>query len=253
MSLSELIRPFFWKNYSKKLKAKLQSPKFIGSFSEKDAEDKGMRLVIGSDGSIKEDSMVSFYLLVDETDGVIADVKFQAFGPSALIGAAEALCTLMLRKNYDQISRITADLIDQSIQDKSSASAFPKECIVFLNQVISAIEQVPIFCAGIPFKSDYSDTPISFDLEKNIIENFKELSNDIKRKIIEEVIDKEVRPFVELDAGGVTVEGLNDLTVFISYAGTCTSCHAATGATLSAIEQILKAKVHPEVSVSVIL
>ncbi len=253
MSLNELIRPYLWKRYSKKLKEKLQNPKFVGFFSEEDAEDKGMRLVIGSDGSMKEGSMVSFYLLIDEEDGVISDVKFQAFGPSALIGASEALCALMLRKNYDQISRITADLIGQSIQDKSSTYAFPKECNIFLNQVISAIEQVPFACADIPFKSDYTDTPISFDLDKNIIENFKELSKDVKRKIIEEVIDKEVRPFIELDAGGVTVEDLNDLTVFISYAGTCTSCHAATGATLSAIQQILKAKVHPDVSVSVIL
>jgi len=252
MSLNELIQPYFWKNYSKKLKEKLQNPKFIGAFSKEDAEDKGMRLVIGSDGSIEEGSMVSFYLLIDEEDGVISDVKFQVFGPSALIGASEALCALMLRKNYDQISRITADLIDQSIQDKSSASAFPKECNIFLNQVISAIEQVPYACADIPFKSDYADTPISFDLDKNVIENFRELTKDVKRKIIEEVIDKEVRPFVELDAGGVTVEDLNDLTVFISYAGTCTSCHAATGATLNAIQQILKAKVHPDVSVSVI-
>jgi len=253
MSLNELIRPFFWKNYSKKLKTKLLNPKFIGSFSKKDAEDKYMRLVIGTDGAIKEGSMVSFYLLVDETDGVISDAKFQAFGPSALIGAAEGLCSLMLRKNYDQISRITADLIDQSLQDKSSFTSFPKECFIFLNQVISAIEQVAFSCADIPFKSDYTDTPISFDLEKNIIENFKELSKEAKRKIIYEIIDKEVRPFVELDAGGVTVEDLHDLTVFISYAGACTSCHAATGATLNAIQQILKARVHPDISVSVIL
>ena len=253
MSSNELIRPFFWQNYSKKLKTKLQNPKFIGAFSENDAKDKRMRLIIGSDGAIEEGSKIIFYLLVDETDGVISDVKFQAFGPTALIGAAEALCALMLRKNYDQISRITADLIDQSLQDKSSISAFPSECTIFLNQVISAIEQVPFACADIPFKSDYTDTPISFDLEKNIIENFKELPTETKRKIIEEIIDKEVRPFVELDAGGVTVESLHDLTVFISYAGTCTSCHSATGATLNAIQQILKAKVHPEITVSVIL
>jgi NifU-like protein len=253
MSLNELIQPFYWQKYGKKVTNKLKNLNFIGFFSAKVAEMKNMRLVTASDGSIEESSMIKFYLLVDETDGVIADIKFQAFGPTTLICFAESFCALVLRKNYDQVSRITADLIEQSLQDKSTVKVFINDSIVYLNQVINTIDQIVHGCLDIPFKSEYINTPISLDFEENIIENFKTLANDVKQKIIEDVLDEEIRPFVELDAGGVVIKEINGLNIFISYEGNCTSCHAATGATLNAIQKILKAKIHPDINVSAVL
>ena len=65
------------------------------------------------------------------------------------------------------------------------------------------------------------------------------------------ILDKDVRPYTELDAGGVELLNLiEDKEVIIAYQGTCTSCHSATGATLSYIQQVLKAKVHPDIFVT---
>ncbi len=206
-----------------------------------------MRYVTGREGKL------CFYWLVDESDGVIADAKFQVFGPVGLIGAAEVASELVLRKNYDQASRISADLIDQHVRDRKDTPAFPKECNPYLNQVLSAIDRAVQQCLDIPFAASYDVTPIERDFGEipGGIPGWEGFSHQQKMKIIEEVIEKEIRPYIELDAGGVEIISLNDeREVVISYQGSCTTCHSSTGSTLSAIQQILKARVHPSLLVT---
>lgn len=242
MSLSELIRPHFWDLFSKKLREKLDRLHYIGSFTREDAEQRNMRLVIGKEG------LLVFYWLVDESDGIIADVKFQAYGPIALIAAAEIACELVLRKNYDQASRISADLLDQHVRDRKDFPAFPKQAYSALNQAISAIDQAAQQCFDIPYTADYDATPIEYDFQEipGGISGWDDFSSAQKLKIIEEVIDKEIRPYIELDAGGVKViEFKEEKEIVISYEGACVTCHSSSGSTLSAIQQILRARVHP--------
>jgi NifU-like protein len=245
-----MIRSSYWEQFSKKLREKLDRLRYVGHFDLKDAEDRGMRLVTGKE----ENSMglkVCFYWLVDEADGVIADAKFQAFGPIGLIGAAEVLSELALRKNYDQVSRISADLIDQHVRDKKDIPAFPKECFGFLNLILSAADRAVQKCEGIPFAATYNTTPIERDFGEipGGIPGWVDMSKEHRLAIIEEVIDKEIRPYVELDAGGVKVIDLDRQDVLIAYEGSCTSCHASTGSTLTAIQQILRARVYPALTV----
>ncbi len=206
-----------------------------------------MRLVIG------REKTVSFYWLVDESDGVIADAKFQAFGPPGLIGAAEVAMELVLRKNYDQASRLTCDLIDQHVRDRKEWPAFPKECDGHLNEILSAIDQAVHQCIDIPFAASFDMTPIESDFGEipGGIPGWDGFPHGQKVKMIEEVIDKEIRPYIELDAGGVQLVAFKETSeVVISYQGACTSCHSATGSTLSAIQKILRARVHPSLFVT---
>ncbi len=247
MNLSRLVQPHYWEQFSKKLKQKIDRLRYVGVFSEQEAIDKNMRRVEGRDGSVR------LSWLVDETDGVIADAKFQAYGPIGLIAAAEIASELVLRKNYNQASRISADLIDQHVRDRKDAPAFPKECHAYLNQVLAAIDQAVQQCLDIPFSDDYDTTPIEADFGEipGGIPGWEELSNQQKIRIIEEVVDKEIRPYVELDAGGVQVVSLQkDREVVIAYEGSCTSCHSSTGSTLNAIQRILRSRVHPSLFVT---
>ena len=232
---------------SRKLREKIGSFRYAGLFTQKEAEAKGMRLVIGQEKKLR------IYWLVDESDGVIADIKFQAFGPMALLSAAEVACELVLRKNYYQASRLSADLIDRHVRDKKEIPAFPPQCDSFLNQVISALDAAAEQCQGLPYVSDYDTTPIERDFEtiEGGIPDWEQFSLEKKKHFIEEVIEKEIRPYIELDAGGVQVLELKeDGEILISYQGSCTTCHSATGSTLSAIQQILKARLHPSLRVT---
>jgi NifU-like protein len=242
-----LIRPHYWELFSKKLREKIDRLRFVGYFTKELAEERGMRLI-----KAKEENFC-LYWLVDESDGIIADAKFQVLGPVGLIAVAEVVSELVLRKNYDQVSRISADLIDQHVRDRKDRSAFPKECDPYLNLALSAIDRAVQQCLDIPFAASYDITPIERDFGEipGGIPGWSELSYQQKIFMIEEVIDKEIRPYIELDAGGVKLVSFNDSgEVIISYEGSCTTCHSSTGSTLSAIQQILKSRVHPTLFVT---
>jgi len=253
MSRKDLIEPFTWGSYSKKLVLRIETPYSLGIFSLDDAKERGVHFAQGSQGSIDLANIVSFYWLVDMTDGVIIDARFQVFGDSVLLGFAETACELVIGKNYDQAKRISAHVIEQHVIDRGKDSAFSDTCFGHLNLVIDAIEEAANQCVELPLAPEYVAPPI-MGKEIEIVEGgypgWEELSLKQKLSVIDQVLEHDVRPYVEMDAGGVEVINLEgDSEVIISYSGTCTQCHSATGATLSYIQQILRAKVHPDLSV----
>lgn len=231
-----------WGLYSKKLSSKIENPRHGGFFTE---ETTGTRLVTAKQGDPEDGNSVCLYLLVDLTDGVIRDAKFQVFGQSALIGAAEAACEMLIGKNYDQSSRLTADLIDRHVRDKMDTPAFPEEAFTYLNLVLDAILDAAEGCRDIPLAETYASSPVELMNEKGDgYPGWNLLSREQKITVIEEVIATDIRPYIELDAGGVQILDLiDDRDLMIAYEGACTSCHSATGATLNAIQEILRAKV----------
>lgn len=254
MTLKSLTTSFPWARYSRKLASKITSPRNVGYFTKEESEERGMRLAEGIEGSIEEGNCIHFYWLVDKDDGIIVDVKFQVYGQSALIGAAEAACELLIGKNYDQARRITADLIDKYLQSRSGGeSAFPPETYPHLNLVLDAIEKAADTCTDIPFASTYVAPPMPNDLGevyKDGYPGWKTFTNEQKLSLIEQVLDRDIRPYIALDAGGVTVVALrNENELIISYQGSCTSCYSSVGATLAYIQKMIQAKVHPEIRV----
>jgi NifU-like protein len=232
--------------YTKKMREKIDRPRYAGFFTAREAEEKGMRLVTGRDG------MLCLYWLVDEADGVIADAKYQAFGPPALVAVGEIVSELALRKNYDQVSRFSSDLVDQHVREKKEILAFAPDDFSYLNQALSAIDRAVYQCLDIPFAATHDVTPIEqdFGAVPGGIPGWPEFSVEQKRQIIEEVMEKEIRPYIALDAGGVKILSLEeDRKVKIAYEGSCTTCHSSTGSTLNAIQSILRARVHPSLEV----
>ena len=178
-----------------------------------------MRLVVGKEASIELGDAVTLYVLIDESDGIIADAKFQAFGNPALIAAADAGCELLLRKNSNQASRLGADLIDKHLRDKSEKEAFPKSSDFCLNLVISAIDKAIEQCLDIPFNDGYIETPMAATLsQEGVYPDWAGLTTPQKISLIEEVIAVDIQPYVELDAGGVQVLNvINDKELLIAY------------------------------------
>ena len=253
MSLEHLTAPFPWALYSKKLVNKIENPRNAGIFTEEESEARGMRLAEGSDGRVEDGNCIRFYWLVDKDDGIIVDAKFQAFGQSALIGAADGACELLIGKNYDQAKRVSAELLDRHLRDKAEEQAFPKETYAHLNLVLGAIEQAAEKCTDIPFADTYVTPPVPSNIGEVVPGGYPGwLELPIKKKlaVIEEVLDRDVRPYIALDAGGIEVLNLlQDKEVIIAYSGSCTSCYSSIGTTLSYIQQVIRAKVHPSLVV----
>lgn len=253
MSIKKFVSPFPWSEYSKKLATRIETPYCMGSFTAEEAASRGTAFATGKQGSLESGNCVAFYWLVDLEDGVIIDSRFQAFGDSALIGAAEVACELLIGKNYDQAKRLSADLIDMHVREKGEKNAFPESTFGHINLVIDAIDAAVALCEWIPLALNYTAPPVighEIEVLDGGYPGFQELSLQQKLAVIEQVLDNDVRPYIELDAGGVEVLNLtNNKEVVIAYQGSCTSCHSATGATLSYIQQVLRAKVHPDLDV----
>ena len=253
MSLQTLIQPFPWVRYSKKLNTKIERPRCVGSLTKHQSEERGMRLAVGQDGAKEEGNFVRLYWLVDPEDGIIVDARFQVYGQSALIGAAEIACELVIGKNYDQARRISAELIDKQVRDRADVPAFPKETSPHLNLVLGAMDQAADQCMDIPLAANYVAPPAPLDIGE-VLEGgypgWENLSQGQKLTLLEEIIARDIRPYIELDAGGIQVIDLTtENEVLIAYQGSCTSCFSATGTTLSYIQQVLRAKVHPSLVV----
>ncbi len=240
MGLDLLKLSFPWSRYSKKLMAKIENPRCAGIFTQAEAEARDMRLAEGAAGDIALGNAVRLYWLVDRDDGLIVDAKFQVYGQSALIGAAEAVCELLVGKNYDQAKRISADLIDSQLRDRVGHSAFPNETYPHLNLVLEAIEIAAEQCTDLPLPNTYVAPPMPTELGE-VLEGgypgWEEMDIEKKLAVIEDVLNRDIRPYIALDAGGVRVLNLlNNCEVIIAYEGSCTSCYSSVGATLSFIQ-----------------
>lgn len=253
MPLAQLIDPFPWYKYSKKLAGRIENPRCVGSFDKASSDERGVRLVIGNGGDQDDGNAVRLHWLVDRDDGVIIDARFTAFGQSALIGAADIACELCVGKNYDQAKRLTIEHLDKLVRDRSEIPSFPPETHPHLQLVLEAIFEAAEQCTDLPLASSYIAPPVPSGLEIVQGEGYPgwmDLPLQKKIAVIEMVLDEDVRPYISLDAGGVNVINLVDNNkVVITYSGTCTSCYASVGTTLSYIQQVLRAKVHKDITV----
>lgn len=238
-----------WASYSNLLKERILNPRNVGVFRENTGAMQEMRVVIG-EGELKGNRL-KISIVVDETDGVIADAKFVCFGESALVGAADAACEVLLRKTYDQARRLTADLIDRKVRDFTNIPAFPKEADGWINFVLTVIEEGAEKCTDISLKDPSVAPPVpGGEQGEGGHPNWHLFSPDEKLDHIKEVIRDEIQPYIELDAGGIEVAAFNDETeIIIAYQGACTSCPSSTGATLDAIQQILRSRLSPTLMV----
>lgn len=208
-------------------------------FTEEEAKAKDMRLCHAKVG---EGTTLELSLLVDEEDGVIADAKADVFGPPVFARGAEAACDLLVRKNYIQARRLSAELIEKEMGESDGV-------IGYLNPILEAIDQATERCMDIPIEDVYVAPPSMEGGERQEYPGWETLNNQQRKSVIDQVMETDIQPYVELDAGGVEVVKVEENRVTIAYSGNCTSCFSATGATLDAIGNILRHKIYPDLMV----
>lgn len=241
--------PFCWNRYAKKLTQAIKQPKHVGTAEEKP----GCRVVTAHERDGNLANAIDLYLTVDEKEGKIVAAHYRVFGESALTGALEAVCELIEGKNYMQAKRITHSLVDKHFREKANEPAFPEEVSSHINLALFALEMAADQCLDIELPDEYFETPVDLEAlgEGGEYPDWQALGDNERLSLIRQVVENDIRPYVELDEGGVTVTKLEEgPKVYIEYGGSCTSCYAATTSTLSAIQQILRAKVHPGISVT---
>lgn len=237
-----------WPLYSKKLQKRIQNTYHVGAIIEKQPRLPEMRWVMGE--SSGHSIWCKIYIIIDTTDGIIVDTKFQTFAPPIVIGLMETLCSLLMRKNYRQAMQIGEEFLQTYLRDSSSAPPFPTSEKIYLPIIFQSLRRALDLCTDIELSMEDIPSPIGATVDSSEIHTeFLRYSNLEKRSVLESVIEKEVSPFIALDEGGIEIISIEGSSVTIRYLGSCTSCPAATGSTLHAIESILKQKVHPTIQV----
>ncbi|MCX6994822.1 MAG: NifU family protein [Chlamydiae bacterium] len=235
-----------------KLTRKILQPRHVGFFSEKEAEARQMRQAEGA--IFRDASSLRLTFLVDPDDGMLVDAKFRALGPASLIGLAEATCEISVGKYFDQAARISAEVLEISLHDKPGSTVLEPADYPSVNMVLDALEIAMHQCQDIPLPPGYV-SPLPHDIE--VLEGgwpgFEAMTIPQKLTVIEKVIKEEILPYIEMDGGGVEVINILGDEVIIVYEGSCTTCYSSTGATLSYIQQILRAKVFKELVVTPML
>ncbi len=211
-----------------------RAPKFP---DQEEAARRGMHLFLGKAGSFEKGEHLTLYLLVDTSDGKIADCKWDCFGPSELSQATELATRKLIRRPYREAARLSASALSVS---------------AFTNLVIDAAEEAAdraIEVLGSLREAPEKMVGVLETTEAALYPDWVTIPASEQRAIVEEVIASDVRPYIELDEGGIEILKIEQFQIQIRYAGACTSCYSATGATLEAINQILRQKIHPDLVV----
>lgn len=240
------MKPFIWHRYPEKMRVTLKELKFAGILTTEEAE---ARLLILKRAEIGEKALgnwAKIYALVDPDEGIFLSCRYQAFADSALIAALDATCQFIEGKNYLQAQRITGDIIEQLLSDER-IEPFPEELKEHLNLAILCVDALAASCSGIPTPS--IPLPMPGVSNASSIEGFETLTKEEKIKAIEGIIAQDIRPFIQLDQGGIEIKDLTGYKLTVTYAGACTSCPSSIGGTLSYITKVLREKVHPSLDV----
>lgn len=240
-----------WQRFSLKVQQRLQAMGSCGSFDASTRRNMTLICPECTSGSYR----LKLYWLVDPLDGTILDSRYHLFGPSALIASAEAACEWVAGKSYDVASEISADKLDGLLQDVRGKLALPAECGHFLNLAVDVILQGCQICAeqiDLPIIARKTPLPPQgeeLNLTSDPLDNWMELTQKEQLNHIERILDRDIRPYIAMDEGGVEVIDLIGNEITIKYQGACVGCHSATGATLSSMQAMLRAQLHPELLV----
>ncbi len=139
MARKDLINGNVWEQYSNKVVKRMNAPKFLGEFSEKDAKAKGLELVVADFGSEACGDSVRLYWLVDAKTDKIIDARFKSFGCGTAIASSDMMAELTLNKTVDEAMKITNLEVEKALRDVPDMPAFPSQkmhCSVMAYDVI---------------------------------------------------------------------------------------------------------------------
>lgn len=87
---------------------------------------------------------------------------------------------------------------------------------------------------------------------KKKVSQGKTLEKDPKLVLIEQLIDKQVRPYLGSHGGGLEICDLEDNVLSVRYIGACGGCPASIGGTLAGIESLVQREIDPGLEIRLI-
>ncbi|MDB5051145.1 MAG: NifU-like protein [Fibrobacteres bacterium] len=236
------------RKFSKKIETLAANPKHRGAFFTEDASTKDLALATAKYKDIK------VYWLVDPQTDLIYDAKFFSYGGPSSVALGEMLCTLVKGMKVDSAVGITIPQIEALLRDAPDvpATATPaEEAFSSLPPLLASAQEVYVSAkalamATITLKASQNGQPrrSSFEALTEADKTWMAMPKEEQIKTIETIMDKDIRPGLNMDGGDLHIKDLEDgQRLMIKWQGACGGCASSTGATLSYIEDSLRRQV----------
>lgn len=242
------------RKFSKKIETLAQGPKHRGAFFTEDASTKDLALATAKFKDIK------VYWLIDPQTDLIYDAKFFSYGGPASVALGEILCTLAKGMKVESATAFTIPQIEALLRDEAAvpATAAPaEEVFASLPPLLNAVKEAyapakALALATIAMKakansgspSDGAPRKSAFEALTEADKSWLAKPKDEQIAAIETIIDKDIRPGLNMDGGDMHIRDLEDgERLLIKWQGACGGCASSTGATLSYIEDSLRRQV----------
>jgi NifU-like protein len=266
--------------YSDKVKEHFLNPRNVGEVEDADA--------IGEVGSIACGDALKLSLKIDK-QGKIVDAKFQTFGCASAIASGSALTEMLKGKTVGEAERITnqdiADYLGGLPREKMHCSVLGRQA---LEEAIADYRgeskekkpgEIVCECFGVTdleiegavrehglgsveevthFTKAGGGCESCHDTIKEIISRVKaeaapavkpRLSNIQKMKMIEETIEREIRPSLKHDGGDIELIDVIGDRVLVAKRGTCAICNASEKTLKNFVQTKLRELVSPGLTV----
>ncbi len=232
--------------FSQKIATLAQNPRHRGAFFTEDATAKDLALVTAKYKDIK------VYWLVDPQSDLIYDAKFFSYGGPVSMAMGEMLSSLVKGMKIDTACDVSLDEVESLLRDSPEAPATvqPKE-EAFANLpmlLATAKETYPaakaLALASLQLKQQADQSRPRRTAYENLTEadqTWLKKSKDEQLAAIEEILDRDIRPGLNMDGGDLNIIDLEDgAKLTVRYQGACGSCGSSVGATLSFIEDAMR-------------
>jgi len=266
--------------YSNKVKEHFLNPRNVGEVEDPNG--------VAQVGSMACGDALKLTIKVDE-GGKIADAKFQTFGCASAIASASALTEMIKGKTLEEAEKLTnqdiAEFLGGLPKEKMHCSVLGRQA---LEQAIANYKGIPLKeaegkivceCFGV------TDQEIEKAVRENNLSSVEEvtnytkagggcenchetiqeiiarvraepkpvsrpkLSNIQKIRMIEETIEREIRPSLKHDGGDIELIDVIGNRVLVATRGTCAVCTASQQTLKNFVEIKLRELVWPELVV----
>jgi len=266
--------------YTEKVKEHFLNPRNVGEVENADG--------IAEVGSMACGDALKLTLKIDE-EGKIADAKFQTFGCASAIASASALTEMLKGKTVEEAERITnqdiADYLGGLPKEKMHCSVLGRQA---LEQAIANFRgrpaketegQIVCECFGV------TDVEIERAIRENNLSTVEEVTNYTKAgggcgnchdaireiiarvraepmpvaragltniqkiRMIEDTMEREIRPSLKRDGGDIELIDVIGDRVLVGTRGTCATCKASQQTLKNFVQAKLRELVWPDLTV----
>ncbi len=163
----------------------MDNPTHLGVLTQKDADERGAKLIVADYGAEACGDAVRLYWLVDSEDRII-DAKFKSFGCGTAIASSDMMVELCLGKKVQEAVKITNLDVEHALRDDPDTPAVPGQkmhCSVMAYDVIKK-------AAGIYLgkdAEDFEDEIIVCECARVSLSTIKEVIRLNDLKSVEEI------------------------------------------------------------------